>query len=132
MRRRRSQGSTMVEGALALTSFALLVAGIMELGFIGLTANTVTFAAQRAARYAAVRGSTSGHAASRDDVKSIAQQYAAPLSSGGLTVTVTWTPDNSPGSTVKVKVDYSFKPSLLPISPTALTLSSTSAQIIAQ
>ena len=122
----------MIEGALALMAFAILIAGIMELGFAGLVANSVTFAAQRAARFASVRGSASGHPATAADVQSTAQQYAIPLAPASLAVTVTWTPDNNPGSTVSVKVSYAFKPALMPISPTALTLQSTAAQLIVQ
>jgi hypothetical protein len=65
-------------------------------------------------------------------VQSIAQLYATPLSTATLGVTVTWTPDNSPGSRVKVKVAYTFKPSVLPVSATALTLQSTSSQVVVQ
>jgi Flp pilus assembly protein TadG len=126
MRRARQRGGTLVEGTLALMVFALLVAGITELSVTGLAGNCVTFAAVRAARYASVRGSGSGHAATAADIQSIAQQDATPLSTGALTVTVIWTPDNASGSKVKVKVAYSFRPNLLPISATALTLSSTS------
>jgi Flp pilus assembly protein TadG len=130
MKRRR--GSTMVESALALTTFALLTGGIMELGFAGLAANSVTFAAQRAARYASLRGSSSGHAATVSDIQAVAQQYAAPLSSGMLTVTVTWSPDNKPGSAVTVQVACTFRPSMLPVSASALRLQSSSRQSIVQ
>jgi len=129
---KHNRGSTLVESALALTSWSILMAGIMELGFTGLISNSVSFAAQRAARYASVRGRTSGHAASTADIQSIANQAAAPISAGMLTVTVTWTPDNNPGSTVQVKVACSVKPALLPLSATPLTLRSTAAQTVVQ
>src|SRR5690242_6766534 len=51
MSRRSQRGSTMVEGALVWMVFAVLLAGIMELGVIGFAANAVTFAAHRAARF---------------------------------------------------------------------------------
>ena len=137
MRRRRThfgsrRGTAMVESALVLLVFAVLIAGIMELGLIGFASNSVGFAAQRAARYAAVRGSGSGHPASTSDIQSVAQGYAAPLNSNSLTVTVTWTPNNNPGSTVRVQVAYSLKPSVLPISSKALTLQGTASQIVTQ
>lgn len=132
MRARGRKGSTMVESALALTTFAILMGGIMELGFAGLAANSVTFAAQRAARYASVRGNSSGHVATTADVQSVAQEYAAPLAPASLNVSVTWAPDNHPGSTVTVRVSCTFKPSMLPVSASALTLQSTSSQLIVQ
>jgi Flp pilus assembly protein TadG len=112
--------------------FAILIAGIMELGFTGLVSNSVAFAAQRAARYAAVRGSGSGHAATASDIQSTALSYAAPLNSNALTVTVTWTPNNNPGSTVQVKVVYNYTPRLLPLSSTALKFQCTASQTITQ
>ena len=130
--KRRRRGSTLVESTFALASFALLLAGIMELGLVGLAANSVAFAAQRAARYASVRGSASGHAASVSDVRGIAQQCAAPLPSRSLDVSVTWSPDKSPGSTVQVQVTYSLRPDLLPFSGNMLTFRSTSRQTIVQ
>jgi len=126
------RGSTVIESALVLLVFAILLAGIMELGFTGLVTNSISFAAQRAARYAAVRGSGSGHSASATDVRSVAQSYAAPLGGSALTVNVTWAPDNNPGSTVSVKVSYAIKPLLLPISSSVLTLQRTASQTIVQ
>ena len=130
MKRRR--GSTLVESAFALLAFATLLAGIMEIGLIGFAANTLAFAAQRAARYAAVCGSASGHAATADDVKAAAQSDAAPLAAGALTVNVTWMPDNRPGSTVQVQVLFSIRPNILPVSGRALTLQSTARATIVQ
>ncbi len=130
MRKRR--GSTLVESAFALTSFAVLLAGIMEVAFTGFVANSVTFAAQRAARYASVRGSASGHPAATADVQSVGQACATPLTAGWVKVNVTWIPDNNPGSTVQVQVVYSFKPSIMPIDRGILTLQSTARQTIVQ
>jgi Flp pilus assembly protein TadG len=127
-----TRGATLVEGALALLVFMVLIAGTLQLGLVGAISNTVSFAAQRAARYASVRGSSSGHAASTGDVQSMAQQYAAPFNGAGLSVTVTWVPDNNPGSTVTVKVAYSLRPALVPISRTALNLQATASQSIVQ
>lgn len=130
MKRRR--GSTLVESAFALLAFATLLAGISEIGVIGFAANTLTFAAQRAARYAAVCGSASGHAANAASVAAVAQADAAPLAAGAMTVNVTWSPDNHPGSTVQVQVLYSIKPDILPVSSGVLTLQSTARATIVQ
>lgn len=79
-----------------------------------------------------MRGSSSGHPAAKADIQAIAQQYAAPLNPGSVTVTVTWTPNNGPGNTVQVVVSYSITPSFLPIDRGALTLAGTASQIIVQ
>jgi Flp pilus assembly protein TadG len=122
----------LVESAFALLTLALMMAGVMELGLVGFASNSVSFAAQRAARYAAVRGSGSGHAATAADIRNTALSYSTPLSAASITVTVTWTPNNNPGSTAQVAVAYSFRPALLPVSAGTLTLRSTARQTITQ
>ena len=119
----------MVESALAMLVFAIVLAGIMDLGFTGLVSNSVLFAAERAARYASVCGSASGHAAAVSDIQAIAQQYAAPLAAGSLAVQVNWTPDNHPGSTVKVQVQYTFQ-FMYPFLPTPTINMSTISQLV--
>jgi Flp pilus assembly protein TadG len=131
-RRRGQRGATLVEGALAFLVFAVLMAGILQLGLVGAISSTVSFAAQRAVRYASVRGGSSGHAATVGDIQSAARQYAAPFNGDGLSVTVTWSPDNNAGSRVTVKVAYNLTPSLLPITRSALNLQATASQSIVQ
>ncbi len=131
-RRRRSRGSTLVESAIVAVVFLLLLVGIMEFGRLGLAYNEVSFAAQCAARYASVRGSSSGHAASASDVQSAAKVYTGALDNKQVTVTTTWTPNNNPGSTVKVKVAYKFDTVLLPLSGTTVPVQTTAAAIITQ
>jgi Flp pilus assembly protein TadG len=120
----------MVESAMVLLVFAVLLAGIMELGFTTLISNSVSFAAQRTARFASVRGSGSGHPAQVSDIQAIAQGYAAPLNPGDLTVSVTWTPNNNPGSTVLVTVSYGIK--MLPISSGTIMITGKALQTITQ
>ena len=112
--RRRRRGSALVESALVATVFLLLLVGIMEFGRLGFAYNSVSFAAQRAARFAAVRGSGSGHAAVAADIESAAKDYAGALDSSQLVVATTWLPNNNPGSTVEVKVTYTFSTVLTP------------------
>jgi len=130
--RRAGRGAALIEDALAFLVFAVLAAGIMELGLAGAIANTVSFAAQRAARYASVNGSASGHAATVSAIQGIAQQYAAPFNGAALTTSVSWSPDNNPGSAVTVTVGYALTPALLPISSTGFTLHATASHRIIQ
>jgi Flp pilus assembly protein TadG len=126
-------GSTLMEGTLALWTLAILVAGIMEVGFAGMVANSLEFAAQRAARYASVRGSSSGHPAQVADIQSVAQQYATPLNPATLTVAVSWNPpNNNPGSVVQVQTGYSIVPTILPLDAGAMKFQATAKQIILQ
>lgn len=122
----------MVESALVATVFLLLLVAIMECGRLGFAYNSISFAAHRAARYATLRGSTSGHPASAADVTAEAESLIVALDNTNLGVTTTWTPDNHPGSTVQVRVSYGFRTLLVPLSSNLLTLAATSKQVISQ
>jgi len=122
----------MVESALVTTAFLILLMGIADFGRMGFACNSIAFAAHRAARWASTRGSASGHAATVAAVQADALANLAALDNTQLTVGVTWSPNNSPGSTVQVQLTYNFKTLLIPISSTTLTLKSESAQIITQ
>jgi Flp pilus assembly protein TadG len=130
--RNSEKGSTLVESAVVAVVFILLLVSLMEFGWIGFAYNSVSFAAQRAARFASVRGASSGHAAASADVQANALGYIVALDTTQITVATTWTPDNKTGSTVQVKVSYSYQPFLLPVSSSALTLQTTSQQTIIQ
>ncbi len=122
----------MVEPALVTSLFLILVMGIADFGRMGFAFNSLSFAAHRAARWASARGSASGHAAAAADVQADALANATALDNTQLSVAVTWSPNNNPGSTVQVQMTYNFKTLLIPISSKALTLKSTSTQIITQ
>ena len=132
LRRNSEKGSTLVESALVAVVFVLLLVSLMDFGWMGFAYNSVSFAAQRAARFAEVRGASSGHAATSADIQAKTQEYIVGLDTSQLTVTTTWTPDNKPGSTVQINVSYSYKPFLLPVSSSGLTLQTTSKQTIIQ
>ena len=122
----------MIEGALVFVVFALLITAIVELGVAAFAGNAVTFAAHAAARYASLRGSASGHPASDADIQACATRYTSPLNPENLSVTITWSPDHSPGSSVEVAVTYTFRPSVPLLSTRALPLRSVARQQIVQ
>src|ERR1700733_2532396 len=130
MKHRR--GSTMLEGALVMTTFVILLIGSMDFGRLGFTYNSVTYAAHQAARFASTNGSASGHAATVANIQTNADNNLIGLSATGLTVAVTWTPNNNPGSQVQVAVSYRFQPLVVPISSSALTVKSTTVDTISQ
>jgi Flp pilus assembly protein TadG len=122
----------MLEGALVMTTFVIILIGCMDFGRLGFTYNSVTYAAHQAARFAATNGSGSGHAASVATIQANADNNLIGLSATGLTVAVTWIPNNNPGSQVQVVVSYSFKPLVVPITSSSLVLKSTAVDIITQ
>jgi Flp pilus assembly protein TadG len=128
----RRRGSTMLEGALVMTTFVILLVGAMDFGRLGFAYSSVTYAAHQAARFAATNGSSSGHAASAAAIQSNADGNLIGLNAANLTVSVTWTPNNNPGSQVQVVVSYGFKPLVVPISSSSINLKSTAVDIITQ
>jgi Flp pilus assembly protein TadG len=130
--KRGRRGSTMLEGAFVMTTFVILLVGSMDFGRLGFTYNSVTYAAHQAARFASTNGSASGHAATVATIQANADNNLIGLSATGLTVAVTWTPNNNPGSQVQVVVSYRFTPLVIPISAGSLTLKSTAVDIITQ
>ena len=126
------RGGTLVETAMAATVFLLLIVAVIEFARMGFAYNSVSFAAHRAVRFASVRGSTSTHPASASDVRALATSYIAALDTSKLGVTTSWTPNNSPGSTVQVTVTYGFKSILVPISSSLVNLQTVCREVITQ
>jgi Flp pilus assembly protein TadG len=130
-RARDERGATLVEFALTAIIFLAVTLGIVESARMIHTYTIVTTVSREGARWAAVRGSTSGHAASMADVKS----YVAGRSMGYVAtagVTVSWSPNNSPGGTVAVDVESTFTPLLAFVPLGTRTISSTSTMIVSR
>src|SRR5690242_12145037 len=102
------KGSALMESAFVFTAFMVIIFGIMDWGRIMLANNFVSYAAREGARYAIVHGSSSPHPAAASDVTTVVKNQAVALDPSKITVTTTWSPNNSPGSSATVKVAYSF------------------------
>ena len=132
-KRRRSQaGDTMVETALCVTCYFMIVFAIIEFSQATFAWNFVSYAARNATRYASVHGATSQTIATAQSVTNVVLAQAVALNASNLTVSTTWTPNNQPGSTVQVKVSYLYKPLLVVVFPSVQTFSSTSQMVILQ
>lgn len=108
-------GHVAVEYALSLPFLLALIYGIVEVSHYAYLRMTMSNAAHDAVRYAAVHSSQASSPATTSDVKSFTNNELSSLGlnpdgTGGTAVTVTYTPDNSPGSTVNVKITYPFVP----------------------
>ncbi len=118
----------MVEFALVISLLLLIVLGIMNFGLALWAYSAMAHVAREGARYAIVRGSESGRAATAAEIRNYVQGRAGPL--GPVQVTTSWIPDNKPGSVVEVRVQYNFSP-VLPLVPAGtITLASTSRMVI--
>jgi len=131
-KRRRDRGVAVLEAALTLMLFLTLVFGIVGMGWAVYVYNQVSELAREGTRYAIVHGAASQTPATSTDIKNFVVSRSSGLNPSGLTVTSTWTPNNYPGSVVKVQVQYSLSP-LVPLIPQqVLTLQSTSQMVISQ
>jgi Flp pilus assembly protein TadG len=129
-RGRRQRGSGLVEVALISIPFFTVVLGLMAAAYLVFLYNSTAFIAQQGARWAAVRGSTSGTPATSTAVQNYVQGEGVGLAQGAVTVTTVWSPNNNPGSTVSVTVNYAAVPLYTLAFPNTLTISATSSATI--
>jgi Flp pilus assembly protein TadG len=132
-RRRNQAGNSMVEGALVMIVFMTMIFGLMDFGRMVWSYTAISHGAREATRYAIVRGSDSGtNQATKTQIQDIVASRSPGLDSTNLTTTVTFSPDQSAGSTVNVLVNYKFYPigPYIPVGP--ITLKSTSQMVIYQ
>lgn len=111
MKRNPRRGATMVEFALGFLLFLSLIVATFELGGAVWTYTSVTHAAKQAVRFATIHGAQNpvtenGEIVTDEKIKEIAKSAAPGLDPLQMDVKVTWMPDNSRGSNVKVDVSY--------------------------
>ena len=107
--KRRSQGcrgNALVESALVLWPFLLLVFGLIQIGFIIWSNNTLAYAVDAGVRYASLNGARSSTPATETSIRQSVIDNATGLNPAILTVNVVWTPSNRPGNTVSVTASY--------------------------
>ncbi len=120
----------MVEFALIVLIALTLIFGIIEASLALYAYSFVSYGARCGARYAMVHGSNSSSPATASTVQAYVESLAFPLDTSSMTVTTTWSPDNSPGSTVTVAVTYVFKPLADLLLTSNITMSSTAQAVI--
>jgi Flp pilus assembly protein TadG len=117
----------MVEFALTLPAFFILLFGFVQFAIIFFGYCNAAYASQVAVRYAIVHGSQSATPCTNIALTNIATQYLWGAPSGSITVTSTWSPDNNPGSTITVRVSVLYK-TLIPFSKLSTVSVGASAQ----
>jgi len=108
-------GHVAVEYALCLPFLLGLIYGIVEISHFAYLRTTMENVAHDAVRYASVHSAQSGTPAISSDITTFTNNELSslglnPSGTGGTTVTVTYNPDNNPGSTVNVQISYPFVP----------------------
>lgn len=131
-RKYRQRGNGLVEGSLVFLAFFVMIFGIMDFGRMIWTFTLLSHGAREATRYAMVHGTASGNTATVSQIQGIVTSRMVALATSSVTTNVTFTPDQNPGSNVKVAVSYNFTP-LSPYIPAAtIPMKSTSQMVIIQ
>jgi len=122
------RGSNLVEFALASTVFFMTLFGVIIFGIGVWQYNMVSDLAQEGARWASVHGSTSASPA----VQAGVQAYVQSRAPFNVTVTTIPTTVGASGSTIRVRVQYSFN-AAIPFLPRApLNLLSDAQMIVSR
>jgi Flp pilus assembly protein TadG len=124
------QGSVITGYALSAPLFLLIVFGILDVGRLLYASYTLDNATRQAARVAAVNGADSGSPITDAEVETLVRQKALFLRPDEVAVTVSFAPDNRPGSAVTIETAYLFNYLLLPIAPGGIDLGSTASMTI--
>jgi Flp pilus assembly protein TadG len=111
---RSRRGAAAIEFALLLTPFLMVTFGIIELGIYGMEQQALLESVHAGVRYAVVHGSKSSSPATTASLQTMVQNASSVLTPSLVSVTVTFSPNNSPGSTVKIVATYPWS-SVVPL-----------------
>jgi len=105
----------MLEMALVLPVYFLMVYAVIELCFVMFGYCNATYACRQAARYAATHGTGSTYQCTSTDVANVATQYLWGAPKNGVTINTTWSNGGNPNSSVTVKISLVY-PTAMPFS----------------
>ena len=140
--RRSTRGSALVEFSVSAFLLVTVILATVEIDRMFLVYTSLANAARAGDRYAIVHGSSrtaatgtvNGPSSSADhtQVDAIVKNFASAslLDGSKLNITVTYSPNNDPGSTVSVKVIYPYDPFISWFPMLAVNLGSTSSGVI--
>jgi Flp pilus assembly protein TadG len=123
------RGGVAIEFAFIIPIAILLTFGAIEVARAVSVQASINQAAKETVRFASVRGSASGAAATEAQLEAMAVQLA-DLADASTSAAVTWAPDNRPGSLVTVDMQTTFAPIALPFGPSSYTFTSTASMTI--
>ncbi|MBB5057784.1 Flp pilus assembly protein TadG [Granulicella aggregans] len=105
---RRSDGQTIIEMALVLPVLVMFTFGVLELSIFIACCINGTYAAHAAVRYAIVHGSASTNPCTTSTLQSQVKPFLVGIPSSAVTIAPTWSPNTDAGSTVTVKITFSY------------------------
>jgi Flp pilus assembly protein TadG len=125
MKKRGAAGQVIVESAIAVTTFLVLMFGVLDFGRAFFTWQTLSTVAHEGARWAIVHGADSGMtmpAAATAGADYVIANFGKGLPKG-TTVAITWPEDsNEAGMPVRVALNYQFTPATPLLGKQKLTL----------
>jgi Flp pilus assembly protein TadG len=126
-------GSSLFEFAVGSAMLLTIMFGIVDFGRALYAYDAISDAARIGTRYAIVRGSSSSVPVTAATVEWYVQNNCcAGLNPNSINVTTTWSPNNNPGSNVKVSVQYTLT-FMFPYLPTSsVSMSAASEMVVAQ
>jgi Flp pilus assembly protein TadG len=126
-------GSAILEFGLVIVMFFMFVFGVMDFGRALYTYHFVSNAACEATRYAIVRGSSSTQPVTAADIESYVKSIAPEgVDRDNLIISTSWSPNDSPGSSVHVQVSDNFRFMTPVLTSYQMTLSDSSQMVISQ
>jgi Flp pilus assembly protein TadG len=128
--REEETGSDLVETALVLPLYLMLIFGITSFAILFFAYCNATYASRTAVRYAVVHSSTSLAPCNAATLQSIVNPLLWGAPSGGVVVTSQWNPSNTIGNVVSVTVQMTYTHGLPYISPNGLVVQVTSQGVI--
>jgi len=126
---KNSSGAAAVEFVIIAPIFIALMVGGLDLGRYFFLQNELTSVVQDAGRFAMIRGSSSSTPATQGNVANFATQQLRFNEAANVTFTVTFLPNNTKGSTVRVRGQANFQVFGGLFATSALTLDATSVNI---
>jgi len=128
---RRGQSTT--EFVLIIPLLLLLMVGLLDLARLMWAYESLGHAVREGTRYAIVHGASSSLPADQAAIRDVIVSTARPQNADDLVVSLTFDPDNHPGSKVSVEARYAFRPaSTFFTSAVSLELVSRSTMIISR
>ncbi len=102
------RGVAAVEFAFVAPILLSLTIGTIDVGRLVWSWSSLDHLAREATRYASVRGAESLTPMTTAQLETYVSNRLIGMDPNDVTITVSWTPNNSPGSTVKVQLDLQF------------------------
>ena len=124
------RGAAALEFGLTISFFMMLVLGIMEVGRYVAMQQSLTSAVLEGGRYAVVHGSKSSSPATSQTITTQIQNNCGILTGSSISANVTFSPNNSPGSTVTISATYPWVPLVPLLNLPSMTMKATSVTTI--